>query len=44
MKKIYNEESLKQYLESKSNSNIEMHTVTPSIEDCFMQLMRNKHE
>jgi ABC-2 type transport system ATP-binding protein len=44
MKKNYNEESLKQYLESKENTNIEMHPVTPSIEDCFMHLMRNKHE
>jgi ABC-type multidrug transport system ATPase subunit len=41
MKKNYKEESLKQYLESKGNSNIEMHPVSPSIEECFMQLMRN---
>jgi ABC-type multidrug transport system ATPase subunit len=44
MKKNYNTESLTRYLELKGNSNIEMHSVTPSIEDCFMQLMRNKHE
>lgn len=44
MKKNYNNESLLYYLESKGNSNIEMHAVSPSIEDSFMQLMRNKHE
>jgi ABC-type multidrug transport system ATPase subunit len=44
MKNNYNTESLMHYLESKGNSNIEMHPVSPSIEDCFMQLMRNKHE
>jgi ABC-type multidrug transport system ATPase subunit len=44
MKKNYNDASLKQYLESKGHSNIEMHSVSPSIEDCFMQLMRTKHE
>lgn len=44
MKKNYNKESLMQHLESKGNNNIEMHQVTPSIEDCFMHLMRNKHE
>jgi ABC-type multidrug transport system ATPase subunit len=44
MKKNYNNESLLHYLESKGNSNIEMHSVSPSIEDSFMQLMRNRHE
>ena len=44
MKKTYNRESLIQFLESKGNTNIEMHPVPPSIEDCFMQLMRSKHE
>lgn len=44
MKKNYSAESLLQYLGSKRNREIEMHPVTPSIEDCFMQLMRNKHE
>lgn len=44
MKKNYSNESLRHYLESKGNGNIEMHTVTPSIEDSFMQLMRSKHE
>ena len=44
MKKDYSMESLKTYLESKANNSIEMHPVTASIEDRFMQLMRNKHE
>ena len=44
MKKNYNKDLLKQYLESNGNANIEMHPVPPSIEDCFMQLMRSKHE
>jgi len=44
MKKKYSNESLLHYLESKGNKEIEMHAITPSIEDCFMQLMRNKHE
>ena len=42
MKKNYNNEALKQYLQSKGEDEVEMHTVTPSIEDCFMQLMRSK--
>jgi ABC-2 type transport system ATP-binding protein len=44
MKKNYSNESLLHFLESKGNNNITMHPVTPSIEDCFMRLMRNKHE
>jgi len=44
MKTNYDVESILHYLESKGNTNIEMHPVTPSIEDCFMQLMRSKHE
>jgi ABC-2 type transport system ATP-binding protein len=44
MKKNYNGEALAHYLESKGNSDVEMHTVNPSIEDCFMHLMRTKHE
>ena len=44
MKKNFNTDSLLHFLESKGNTNIEMHSVNPSIEDCFMQLMRNKHE
>jgi ABC-type multidrug transport system ATPase subunit len=42
MKKNYNNEALKQYLQSKGEDEVEIHTVTPSIEDCFMQLMRSK--
>jgi len=44
MKENYSNESLLRYLESKGNINIDMHPVKPSIEDCFMQLMQNKHE
>ena len=44
MKKNYSNESLLNFLKSKGNDNVTMHPVTPSIEDCFMQLMRNKHE
>jgi len=44
MEKNYSNESLLNYLKSKGNDNITMHSVTPSIEDCFMRLMRNKHE
>ena len=44
MEKNYSNESLLNYLKSKGNDNITMHPVTPSIEDCFMRLMRNKHE
>jgi len=42
MKQNYTSASLVQYLQSKGEEEVEMHTVTPSIEDCFMQLMRNK--
>lgn len=42
MKKNYTNDSLVQYLRGKGEDQVEMHTVTPSIEDCFMQLMRNK--
>ena len=42
MKKDYNNEALNTYLKSKREEQVEMHTVTPSIEDCFMQLMRSK--
>lgn len=44
MKENYNTDQLKNYLTSKGNNNIEMHPVNASIEDRFMQLMRNKHE
>jgi hypothetical protein len=42
MKKNYSNEALNQYLQSRGEEEVEMHAVTPSIEDCFMQLMRNK--
>jgi len=44
MKKNYSDESLLSFLESKGHNNIAMHSVTASIEDCFMQLMRSKNE
>ena len=44
MKENYSNESLLHDLESKGNNNIDMRLVNPSIEDCFMQLMQNKHE
>jgi ABC-2 type transport system ATP-binding protein len=44
MKKQYSTESLQAYLQSQGHKEVEMHPVTPSIEDCFMQLMRTKHD
>ncbi len=44
MKKNYNERALMEYLKAKGDHEIEIHAVTPSIEDCFMQLMQHKHE
>jgi ABC-2 type transport system ATP-binding protein len=44
MKENYNPELLENYLQSKGNNSIQMHPVRASIEDRFMQLMRNKHE
>ena len=35
-------ESLKTYLEDKSQSNIKIKKITPNIEDCFMALMQNE--
>ncbi len=40
MKEGYSTEELLQYVTAKDHSQIEMHTVSPSIEDCFMQLMK----
>jgi ABC-2 type transport system ATP-binding protein len=34
------EEELKQYLENKSHTNIEIRSIQPNIEDCFMDLMQ----
>ena len=39
----YHMQPLQQYLESKGHMPIELHEVTPTIEDCFMQLMQQKH-
>src|SRR6476469_7298127 len=44
MKNGYTESSLQQYLTSKNYTDIEIHPVTPTIEDCFMQLMQHKHD
>jgi ABC-2 type transport system ATP-binding protein len=44
MKQQYNEEPLQAYVDSKGHKEVEMHPVTPSIEDCFMQLMRTRHD
>ncbi len=44
MKDGYGEKELQQYLVSKNFTDIEIHPVTPTIEDCFMQLMQNKNE
>jgi ABC-2 type transport system ATP-binding protein len=34
------EEELKQYLENKNHTNIEIRSIQPNIEDCFMDLMQ----
>lgn len=44
MKEGYGEQELRRYLEGKGYSGVEVHTVPPTIEDCFMQLMKNHHE
>jgi ABC-2 type transport system ATP-binding protein len=44
MKEGYNEQQLQQYLEAKGHTGAEMHTVPPTIEDCFMQLMQMPHD
>jgi ABC-2 type transport system ATP-binding protein len=44
MKSQYSTESLLGYLDSKGHEEVEMHPVSPSIEDCFMQLMRTSHD
>jgi ABC-2 type transport system ATP-binding protein len=36
----YNEDSLKKFLEGKGHQNIEIHSVQPNIEDCFLHLMK----
>jgi ABC-type multidrug transport system ATPase subunit len=44
MKNGYDSGALQQYLTSKGFHDIELHPVTPTIEDCFMQLMQHKHD
>jgi ABC-2 type transport system ATP-binding protein len=44
MKKDYNEQQLKQFLVDKGHAALQMQPATPTIEDCFMQLMRNRYE
>jgi ABC-2 type transport system ATP-binding protein len=40
MKDAYNEEGLKNFLQNKGHSKLEIHKVLPNIEDCFMHLMK----
>jgi hypothetical protein len=35
------EPELKKYLQNQSHQSLEIKTVTPDIEDCFMELMHN---
>jgi ABC-2 type transport system ATP-binding protein len=44
MKEGYNLANVQSYLENKGHSNIVIEPVSPSIEDCFMQLMQYRHE
>jgi ABC-2 type transport system ATP-binding protein len=44
MKTGYDSKELQQYLTSKGYNDTEMRPVTPTIEDCFMQLMQSKHD
>jgi ABC-2 type transport system ATP-binding protein len=44
MKQGYNLANVQSYLENKGHSNIVIEPVSPSIEDCFMQLMQYRHE
>ena len=41
MKDKYDENDLKNYLEQKNNTQIEISKTKAGIEDCFMQLMKN---
>jgi ABC-2 type transport system ATP-binding protein len=43
MKKEYDESALMSWLEKKANENVNIKKVNPTIEDCFMQLMLEKH-
>jgi ABC-type multidrug transport system ATPase subunit len=44
MKEGYNAEQLRQDLQAKGYTGVEVQKVSPTIEDCFMQLMQHKHE
>ncbi|MCC8172911.1 MAG: ABC transporter ATP-binding protein [Odoribacter sp.] len=45
VKEGFTSEKLKQYLLEKGHKDIEMHRITPSIEDCYMQLsLTSSHE
>lgn len=44
MKQGYTRANVQSYLENKGHSNIVIEPVSPSIEDCFMQLMQYRHE
>jgi ABC-2 type transport system ATP-binding protein len=44
MKQGYNLANVQSYLENKGHSNIVIEPVSPSIEDCFMQLMQYRYE
>jgi ABC-type multidrug transport system ATPase subunit len=40
----YSEGALRRFLDEKGHSGVAMHGVEPTIEDCFMQLMRTDHD
>jgi ABC-type multidrug transport system ATPase subunit len=40
MKEGFNEDALRKFLEGKGHRNLEMHSVQPNIEDCFLHLMK----
>jgi ABC-type multidrug transport system ATPase subunit len=40
MKEGFNEDALRKFLEDKGHKNLEMHSVQPNIEDCFLHLMK----
>jgi ABC-2 type transport system ATP-binding protein len=42
--KEYNEKELNTWLKDRGNKNVEIRTVKPAIEDCFMQLMLERNE
>jgi ABC-type multidrug transport system ATPase subunit len=44
MKERYDKKVMRQYLASTGYADADIHAVTPTIEDCFMQLMQHKHD